>query len=663
MSPRGPNPIAEPLEPRRLLAGEPLSPALQLIGLDRLLTARPTLDGAGQTIAVIDTGVDYTHPALGGGFGPGFKVVGGYDFVDDDADPIDTHGHGTAVASIVAADPFVESGNEHRGIAPAAKLVALRIAPTTAETPNTRIRQALEWVLENRTTYNITVANVSFGFGRYAEAPDNGPFGVLLANLAAAGVIVTAASGNAGVDPTQAIAYPAADADAIAVGSVNDFDVISEFSQRGPLLDLLAPGEGWVVPTPGGGTMAIAGTSFAAPAVAGAAALVRQVISGLSVRDARSILRSSGVDNLDGDQEFGRTTGLRFSRIDVAAAAELAFARQPDPHVAPPPWFAAQTNDVAYDRDGVLHVIFRDAVVNRMMYATQLATGEWSSMRPVDPDLAIDTGAFLSLALDSAGRAGIAYFDGTRGDLKYAAQRDGGFVTETLDSRGSVGQYPSTLFLKENRPVIAYFHRTRGDLRLAERREGGAWLISDIDRDVNDRGRHASLAINSFGRLGVAYEDSTTGKLKYGMQTTNGWLLETVDNDTRGVAYISAAFDARDRLAVSYYDAHPADLKYAITNDPFRPAWRTVTVSRKGAVGLFSRLSFDASGDANIVYYQRNADALFLASGSVTRMVAKRIQAAGGRFSASTIRPDTGAIVYTYYENQPQQLQFGEAFA
>lgn len=662
MFPDRPNLTAEPLEPRTLLAGEPLSPALQLIGMDRLLTDRPALDGAGQTVAVIDTGIDYTHPALGGGIGAGFKVIGGFDFVDNDADPMDTHGHGTAVASIVAANPFVVDGVEHRGIAPAAKLVALRIAPTTAETPNARIQQALQWVLDNRATFNITVANVSFGFGRFASAPENGPFGVLLANLAAAGVIVTAASGNDGVDGAQAIAYPAADADAIAVGSVNDFDVISEFSERGPLLDLLAPGEGWVAPVPGGGSIGIAGTSFAAPAVAGAAAVVSQALGLTSVRDARSILRASGVDNVDGDQEFGRTTGLRFSRIDVAAAAELALARRVDPTVPPPPWTAAQTNDVAYDRDGVLHVVFRDASTNRMMYATQLATGGWSGMRAVDPDPARDTGAFLSLSLDSAGRVGIAYFDGTTGDLKYAAQRNGGFVTETLDARGSVGLYPSTRFLADNRPVIAYFHRTRGDLRLAERLNSGAWRITDIDRDRNDRGRHASLAINSFGRMGVAYEDSTTGKLKYAMQTTAGWLLETVDNDTRGVAYISAAFDAADRLAVSYYDANPADLKYAITDDPFRPNWRTVTVAKRGAVGLFSRLSFDASGEANIVYYQRNTDSLFVARGSITRMVAQRLQTGGGRFSASTLRPDNGAIVYTYYENQQQRLQFGEAF-
>jgi len=60
--------------------------------------------GAGVTVAIIDTGIDYMHSSLGGGFGPGFKVIGGYDFVNKDDDPMDDVGHGTHVAGIVAAN-------------------------------------------------------------------------------------------------------------------------------------------------------------------------------------------------------------------------------------------------------------------------------------------------------------------------------------------------------------------------------------------------------------------------------------------------------------------------------------------------------------------------------------------------------------------------------
>jgi hypothetical protein len=76
--------------------------------------------GDGVLIGILDTGIDYTHPDLGGGFGPGFKVIGGIDFVNGDYDPMDDENHGTHVAGIAAAD-----GAGLKGVAPHAKLLAV----------------------------------------------------------------------------------------------------------------------------------------------------------------------------------------------------------------------------------------------------------------------------------------------------------------------------------------------------------------------------------------------------------------------------------------------------------------------------------------------------------------------------------------------------------
>src|SRR5215204_5885997 len=92
--------VSEPLESRRLLAGEPWGSTARLINLDELAIRHPTVNGSGQVVVVIDTGVDYNHPALGGGWGN--KVIAGYDFVDNDTDPMDRDGHGTGVAGVVA---------------------------------------------------------------------------------------------------------------------------------------------------------------------------------------------------------------------------------------------------------------------------------------------------------------------------------------------------------------------------------------------------------------------------------------------------------------------------------------------------------------------------------------------------------------------------------
>ena len=82
-------------------------------------------DGTGIKIAVIDTGVDYNHPDLFG-FGKDGKVIGGYDFVDNDNSPMDTNGHGTEVAGIIAAD------GQLQGVAPKSKILAYRVSENGA---------------------------------------------------------------------------------------------------------------------------------------------------------------------------------------------------------------------------------------------------------------------------------------------------------------------------------------------------------------------------------------------------------------------------------------------------------------------------------------------------------------------------------------------------
>ncbi|MCS7032874.1 MAG: S8 family serine peptidase, partial [Phycisphaerae bacterium] len=628
---------------------------------DRLASDFPTLSGAGQTVAVIDTGIDYTHPRLGGGFGPEFKVIGGYDFVDRDNDPRDTHGHGTAIAGIIAGDEFTRNGLRFRGVAPDARLVALRIARDTRTTPNARIAEALDWVIANRAAFNITTVNISFGSGHFEREPDNAPFATQLADLAQAGVVVVAASGNRAASAEAGIEYPAADSHALSVGSVNEFDVISEFTQRGRLLDLLAPGEDLIAPWLNATTRSLRGTSYAAPFVAGAAVLLRQADPTIAPAEIASVLRASGRDNLDGDDEFGSTTGLRFPRLNLPAAVGLALARAPAEPEAAPDFANARANSLAVDSRGVLHVAWNDPLLRTLFYATRSISGTWSRPWRVEPQ-EIDAGQFLSLALDSAGRPGIAYFDGTHGDLRYArfdpdslAVGAAPFAIDVVDSRQSVGLYPSTRFSAANRPVVAYYHRSKGDLRLAEF-DGGQWQIRDVDRHPNDRGRSASMAINSLGRLAVAYEDSTSGKLKFARQTGAGWMIDTIDDFTSGVSFISLAFDPRDRLAVSYYDAARADLKFAMEQSELG-RFHTVTVASRGAVGLFSQLTLNDDGVASILYHSRRDEGLFLARGTTGRFIATRLHT-GGRFASAAVNPVDQSVVYAWLDSAEKTLRF-----
>src|SRR5262245_2482033 len=130
----------EGLESRVLFAW---SSYAKLVNQDDAVADFPSLNGSGQTVAVIDTGIDYNLAGLGGGFGTGHKVIAGYDFFSNDSDPMDLDGHGTSVAGVIAANPYTVGGITYQGVAPSAKLVALRVG-TESNIPNANIEKALQ---------------------------------------------------------------------------------------------------------------------------------------------------------------------------------------------------------------------------------------------------------------------------------------------------------------------------------------------------------------------------------------------------------------------------------------------------------------------------------------------------------------------------------------
>ena len=144
-----------------------VAPGVALIGADevwRRLGAR----GAGVTVAILDTGVDYLHPALGEGFGPGFKVMGGYDFVNGDADPMDDSGHGTHVAGIIAANSADLSG-----VAPDASLIAYKVLGSNGGGWTSDILAAIERTVDPNgdgdLSDHVAVANMSLGARGYSD--------------------------------------------------------------------------------------------------------------------------------------------------------------------------------------------------------------------------------------------------------------------------------------------------------------------------------------------------------------------------------------------------------------------------------------------------------------------------------------------------------------
>ena len=597
------------------------APYATLVGQDKAATDFASDKGQGVTVAMIDTGIDYTQPALGGGFGPGFKVEAGYDFYSNDSDPMDESGHGTNTAAVVAANPYTVNGVTYQGVAPDAKLIALRVG-TDDDISFDNIKRALDWVIANYQKYSISVVNLSLGSGNYTDPHTDPTLSPDFQTLHDDGIFVVAASGNSndqqsGPITQDGIAYPAADPNVFAVGAVDSSDVITTWSQRGDELDLLAPGVDIVMPALGGGFTTEDGTSFASPYVAGTAALIKQADPTAGPGDIGSILMTSGVENRDGDKETGNTTGLEFSRLDIDNALKLTEDR-----VGETATLDFGTNfDTALDSQGVLHAAYYDSTVGRLMYATRDISGLWSKVQVVDQS--DDTGAMPAIAVDTTGKVGIAYFDLTNTAVKYATFNGQTWSTTTVESEKNVGTNPSLQFDIDGNAYLAYYKRSGGELRLSTlNRDAGTWSHITVDgAGSTDVGRTLSLDLGEAGLVGsdgftvyhttvaIAYADTTNGDLKYARldldDPTATWFISVVDN-LNGVGNI--ALDLHEgplnlglQAQIVYQDTSSADVKYAYRNTD----WFTETVASTGKLGDYVGLYFDSNENPIAVYFDR----------------------------------------------------------
>jgi subtilisin family serine protease len=290
-----------------------------------IVDARPRVNaaalaarGQGMVVAVIDSGIDYMHSALGGGFGAGFKVAGGYDFVNQDEDPMDDNGHGTHVAGTVAAN-----STDLIGVAPDATLLAYKVLDMGGSGTSSDIIAAIERALDpnqdGNTADHADVINLSLGGGGTADDPPS----TAANNAVAAGVVVVVAAGNAG--EIGSIGSPGTATDVITVGAIDDGGMVTGFSSRGPAPKLLgfkpevvAPGLGIVSAKVGGGTVALNGTSMATPHVAGLAALLLELHPDWSPDTVKGALVTT-TTQVNGNP-YVRGAG----RVDGAGAAQAA---------------------------------------------------------------------------------------------------------------------------------------------------------------------------------------------------------------------------------------------------------------------------------------------------------------------------------------------------
>ena len=296
-----------------------LAESVPLIQGDRLWAQG--FDGNGQVVAVLDTGVDSSHPFLSGKVveeacysstvspqsttlcpngseeqvGPGSGVNCSLALFGCD--------HGTHVAGIAAGNG-APAGKSFSGVAKGASVMAIQVfsrfnrsqecgflAPCVAGW-SSDIIAGLERVYSLREQYAFASVNLSLGEGQFSSNCDGEPYKPIIDNLRSVGIATVVASGNDG--SANAMSAPACISTAVSVASTTKSDGVSWFSNVTPFLSLFAPGDPIVSSVPGGGYASYQGTSMAAPHVSGGWASLKQAVPSASVDQILAALKQSG---------------------------------------------------------------------------------------------------------------------------------------------------------------------------------------------------------------------------------------------------------------------------------------------------------------------------------------------------------------------------------
>jgi len=283
------------------------------------------LTGADQTVCIIDTGINSTHPDLLNKVLDQYCYCSAYegsndyccsDGSDENNNAKDTNSHGTHVAGIISANGTI------KGVAPESKLVIIKTMNSSGSGYYSDIKKGIEWCTNNATKYNISIISLSLGSGLYSNYCNTDYLATSINTAIEKNISVIVSTGNSG--STTQISSPSCVQNATAVSAVSKTDAIaSSYANRNSLTDLVAPGGlGTNSQTKinstyrTGGYYQTYGTSMSTPHVSGAFAIVRQFF----IKENNRIPTPQEIQNIlnkTGKIIYDSGTGLNFSRIDV----------------------------------------------------------------------------------------------------------------------------------------------------------------------------------------------------------------------------------------------------------------------------------------------------------------------------------------------------------
>jgi serine protease AprX len=343
--------------------------------VDQVRAAKPQglgLTGKGVTVAVIDSGLDTSHPDFAERVKASYNFEGAWlwdayqdgaigDFVATTTAPyatVDEIGHGTHVAATVggsgaAAKTGAGSGADYSGMAPGVDFVGFKVASAAQGVVydfgwEANAMAAIEYLMENNKTLGVSIVQNSWGIFEVTD-PDSEPIIQMIRAAVGKGFIFVFSAGNSGPDKNT-VGWPGAMGNVITVGSTLKTApyAMSDFSSRGPQVDLTAPGsdivsarsKGAVIDLQNDATpvedrpyyMAISGTSMSSPHVAGIVALLKQAYPGLTGPVAEEILERTAADlgakGKDDDYGWGFVDAFKAARVATCLAGTARTKRE-----------------------------------------------------------------------------------------------------------------------------------------------------------------------------------------------------------------------------------------------------------------------------------------------------------------------------------------------
>jgi len=617
----------EVLEERRLLA---FGYWPTFLNMDDVFTKYPWLDGGGNSVAVIDKGIDYYHPLMGGNEATNTiapRIVNVFDYRDNDNTPFPTESeatdlssaHGTGVAGLLIADPHTDTGgNSYKGILqdPDSKIYNLRIDRHNSQPT---IKAALQWVLANYESKNITAVNLTDFVGA-GSTPSYEPE---LQALKAAGVFIASPVANDWIlqpNPRGPIGWPAASPYVFGIGGIKQDGTLRDQTQRGPELDVVGPAESvtlpYYIPSTNQHPLLSVGTgnSWATPHVVGLAVLLKQIDPTLTPDQIMQVIQDSGVQTPDPDPVSNPNGTVFYSRLDFLAAVNHVYATRDDIYDQG----SGGSDDLGHA--GVISLVNGTGSINNLkLFVGDTDYYKFDVAAVGDYKVSVGYGGASSFPAAQLLDSGGGILDTIKSDGVSRRLSPGTYYlklqkSSTLDGTYSVnvapdsppaglgagaGTFNTIAYDSAGALHFAWFDQAAGKLKYAKRTDN-TWSSVQIVDAAASTGNFMSMALDSTGKPGVAYYDEANTALKYAYHNGSSWGVQTVDADLTTGYYPSIKFAAPAKPVIAYYYKSSGDLRFAAYTGS---SWAISTVDSRGDVGRYPSLALNpTTGRWGIAY-------------------------------------------------------------